>query len=97
MTNEQKNASVVTPITAGPVSRKISAFRQDESGTWVAELECGHTQHVRHDPPWTSRPWVTTDEGRRGYIGRELKCPKCSGAATERTTTPTGNSNGGSE
>ena len=26
---------------------------------WVAELECGHTQHVRHDPPWTNRPWVS--------------------------------------
>jgi len=40
--------------------RKIVGFHQDENGDWVAELECGHGQHVRHKPPWTSRPWVTT-------------------------------------
>jgi hypothetical protein len=24
----------------------------------VAELSCGHTQHLRHQPPWQSRAWV---------------------------------------
>ena len=47
---------------------------QDEEFHWVADLECGHTQHVRHDPPITSRPWVTTPEGRRNRIGAELEC-----------------------
>ena len=56
---------------------KITAFHQDENGDWVAELECGHGQHVRHDPPWTNRPWVLTEEGRRQFIGHELLCGKC--------------------
>ena len=37
---------------------------------WVAELECGHNQHVRHNPPWTNRPWVVTPEGRARVLGQ---------------------------
>jgi hypothetical protein len=43
----------------------------------VADLECGHTQHVRHDPPWQSRPWVVTPEGRAQFIGKTLRCVLC--------------------
>jgi hypothetical protein len=43
----------------------------------VAVLECGHQQHVRHDPPWQSRPWVTTPEGRASWLGRLLDCRSC--------------------
>jgi hypothetical protein len=43
----------------------------------VAELECGHTQHVRHHPPWSDRPWVITAEGRANALGRWLSCVKC--------------------
>jgi hypothetical protein len=60
-----------------PPQRRIVAFHQDANGDWVADLECGHTQHVRHNPPWQSRPWVITPEGRSGYLGRELACKKC--------------------
>ena len=56
---------------------KISGFHHDESGDWVADLSCGHTQHVRHKPPWETRPWVTTPEGRQEHIGRTLICKKC--------------------
>jgi Protein of unknown function (DUF3565) len=59
------------------VLRRIVGFHQDENGDWVAELECGHGQHVRHNPPWSSRPWVTTPEGRKAHLGRELDCKKC--------------------
>jgi hypothetical protein len=59
------------------VQRRIVSFHQDESGHWVADLDCGHTRHVRHDPPWQSRPWVLTEEGRASYLGRELGCNKC--------------------
>jgi hypothetical protein len=59
------------------VPRKIVGFRRDEEGHWVAELECGHGQHVRHDPPWTNREWVTTEKGRAEHLGRELTCLKC--------------------
>jgi hypothetical protein len=57
--------------------RRIVGFHQDAEGHWVAELECGHDQHVRHDPPWQSRPWVVTAEGRDRAIGQALRCPKC--------------------
>jgi len=57
--------------------RKISGFHRDEHGDWVADLECGHTQHMRHNPPWTVRPWVTTAEGRAERMGNELNCPAC--------------------
>jgi len=57
--------------------RKIVGFHQDEDLDWVAELECGHQQHVRHNPPWTVRHWVTTAEGRRAHIGEELLCLAC--------------------
>jgi hypothetical protein len=55
----------------------IAGFHQDNEGDWVAELACGHFQHVRHDPPWRLRPWVTTAAGRRSAIGRMLDCRKC--------------------
>ena len=59
------------------MKQKIIGFHQDEEFHWVADLECGHTQHVRHDPPLTSRPWVTTSRGQRDRIGVELECRKC--------------------
>ncbi|HZI75515.1 MAG TPA: DUF3565 domain-containing protein, partial [Gemmatimonadales bacterium] len=58
--------------------RRIVDFQQDDEGHWVALLECGHRQHVRHDPPWQVRPWVTTPEGRSQWIGRTLECRLCS-------------------
>jgi hypothetical protein len=60
------------------VHRAIVGFHQDEFGHWVADLECGHSQHVRHDPPWQNRPWVVTPEGRAAFLGTMLKCVKCS-------------------
>lgn len=55
----------------------ITGFHQDEQGDWVADLACGHTQHVRHRPPWELRPWVTTEDGRRAHLGFLLQCRKC--------------------
>ena len=59
------------------VERAIVGFHQDDSGDWVAELECGHNQHVRHDPPWTNRPWVLTEPSRNRKLGAILNCRKC--------------------
>ena len=59
------------------MKRRIVGFHQDDQGQWVADLECGHTQHVRHDPPWIIREWVTTAEGRDAFVGRELVCVEC--------------------
>jgi hypothetical protein len=57
--------------------RKIVGFHLDEHRDWVAELECGHGQYVRHNPPFMVRPWVATPEGRSEHLGRELDCKKC--------------------
>ncbi len=59
------------------IARAIMGFHTDDEGHWVAELACGHSQHVRHDPPWQLREWVTTAEGRAGWIGRTLMCARC--------------------
>lgn len=59
------------------MKQPITGFHKDEHNDWVAELKCGHTQHVRHNPPWQLRPWATTTEGRKAYLGRELECKKC--------------------
>ncbi|GIV78959.1 DUF3565 domain-containing protein [Litorilinea aerophila] len=67
------------------MERQIVGFHQDDVGDWVAELSCGHTIHVRHDPPWSQRPWVLTEEGRRRFIGYWLTCKECaSGPAANR-------------
>jgi hypothetical protein len=55
----------------------ITAFHLDPEGHWVADLACGHGQHLRHDPPWQNRPWTQTAQGRAGVIGRRLRCLKC--------------------
>ncbi len=59
------------------MERRIVGFHQDEERHWVAELECGHTQHVRHDPPWVNRPWVTSARGRHSMLGFMLNCRLC--------------------
>ena len=64
--------------------RRIVGFHKDAQGDWVADLECGHGQHVRHDPPWWNRPWVVTPEGRQGRIGESLDCRLCDDAAAEK-------------
>ena len=57
----------------------IIGFHQDEYGDWVAELACGHNQHVRDKPPWQNRPWVRTETGRKSRLGVELNCRLCDG------------------
>lgn len=59
------------------MKQPIIGYHKDEEDDWVAELECGHNQHVRHDPPWQLRRWVTTPEGRESRLGNELNCKKC--------------------
>jgi uncharacterized protein YhfF len=61
------------------MDRRIVGFHQDEEHHWVAQLECGHNQHVRHVPPWINRPWVITPEGRARMLGRMLPCRACEG------------------
>jgi hypothetical protein len=59
------------------MNRRIIGYHRDDELHWVARLECGHDQHLRHDPPWTSRAWVTTEAGRNDHLGAMLACRKC--------------------
>ncbi|WP_193163804.1 DUF3565 domain-containing protein [Microbulbifer hainanensis] len=63
------------------MQQPITSYHRDEDDHWVAELACGHFQHVRHDPPWQNRPWVITAEGRKSMLGQTLDCIKCDDGA----------------
>jgi len=68
-------------IKQPPPERATIEFHRDQENHWVADLECGHCRHVRHDPPWQNREWVTSLENRRKRIGQMLVCKKCVEAA----------------
>ena len=59
------------------MKRKIIDYEQDAENHWVAILDCGHRQHVRHNPPLVSRPWVTSKQGRNRMLGYALNCKLC--------------------
>jgi len=59
------------------VERAIVEFTRDDLGDWVALLECGHRQHVRHKPPFLERSWVLEAASRELWIGRPLDCRLC--------------------
>lgn len=63
--------------------RKIVGFHQDQVGDWVADLECGHTRHVRHNPPLAHREWVLSAEERQRFIGTPLNCSICDELSNE--------------
>jgi hypothetical protein len=76
--NDERGPKSVTSMSVEATpKRAITGFHQDDEGLWVAELECGHGQHMRHDPPWQNRPWVLTPEGRRQFIGVAIACARC--------------------
>ena len=64
------------------MNQPIVGYHLDEYGDWVADLACGHGQHVRHQPPFMNRPWVITTEGRSRYMGTLLNCKKCEESAS---------------
>jgi hypothetical protein len=55
----------------------ILDFRQDEDDHWGAVLSCGHTQHLRHQPPWQNRHWVLDPHQRHAAIGQAFACGWC--------------------
>ena len=65
------------------MKQNIVTYHKDDENYWVAELVCGHFQHVRHNPPMVSRPWVLTVKGRDSMLGYELECKKCDEGAPE--------------
>jgi hypothetical protein len=57
--------------------RSIVGFEQDVRGDWIAQLSCGHRQHIRHRPPFEDRPWVVATDSRNAMIGTDRDCPLC--------------------
>ncbi len=59
------------------MERKIIDFYLDQENDWTAALDCGHSQHVRHNPPIAYRNWVLTESGRQSKLGETLNCLRC--------------------
>jgi len=75
---EQTHEHRLRTLVFGKVMKRIiTGFEKDDEGHWRAILDCGHRQHVRHDPPMTMRTWVLTEEGRASRLGFELECKRC--------------------
>jgi tellurite methyltransferase len=55
----------------------ICGFSRDEDDDWVAEVSCGHDQHVRHRPPFQLREWITDAVGRDSHVGTAIECSLC--------------------
>jgi hypothetical protein len=70
------------------MNKAIVAYHKDEENHWVAELVCGHFQHVRNNPPGVNRSRVESKAGRDSMLGRELGCKKCdTGAPPDKVST----------
>ena len=59
------------------MQRAIVSFDADTEGAPIAWLTCGHPQHVRHVPPFQSRPWVLDAASRATMLGQTLNCVRC--------------------
>ncbi|MCK8047244.1 DUF3565 domain-containing protein [Shewanella sp. 1CM18E] len=59
------------------MQQPIVSYHKDDEDHWVANLSCGHSQHVRHRPPWEIRIWVTSQQGRDAMLGYNLGCKLC--------------------
>ncbi len=74
------------------MEQAIVGFETDEVGDWVALLQCGHRQHVRHKPPFQERPWTLTALGRANRVGTPLNCVLCDEEAGESISDQPGGS-----
>ncbi|QVM88123.1 DUF3565 domain-containing protein [Pseudomonas lalucatii] len=84
MKNERTSVTKATPESdPSPAPRQTGGavrlldLRQDEDGHWVAVLSCGHTQHLRHQPPWQNRAWVLDPAQRDARRGQRFRCGWC--------------------
>ena len=59
------------------MERAITGYHEDDERDWVAELSCGHNQHVGHRPPFQLRASVTDEAARTAKLGTLLDCPLC--------------------
>ena len=75
------------------MEKVIAGFHLDRFQEWNADLECGHTVEMRHNPPYQECKWIGTAKGRQEHIGdtRECVCcdmPKLPSNATLEKTSP---------
>ena len=57
--------------------RRINGFVRDEHGDWIARLDCHHSQHIRHQPPFRDAPWIHDDDAHAERVATLLDCPLC--------------------
>lgn len=55
----------------------ITGYSQDDEGHWMAKLDCGHHEQMRHDLPKANNAWVLTKAGRDDKVGVVLICSNC--------------------
>lgn len=67
------------------MQRTITGFFKNDRDHWTAQLDCGHTQIIRHNPPWVNRRWVLREETRRQRVGTSINCKACDDAPGSRT------------
>ncbi|MGQ7817445.1 DUF3565 domain-containing protein [Metapseudomonas furukawaii] len=87
--NDERKSLTARPVDCDPNADRrprIVGYRQDEDGHWVAVLSCGHTQHLRHQPPWQSRPWVLDPERRAALLETPFPCGWCAQGLPPETT-----------
>jgi uncharacterized protein DUF3565 len=68
------------------MKRRITDYEKDDEDHWRAKLECGHYQHLRHNPPLVTREWVLTKDGRDSRLGFELNCKRCDEEAGDQAS-----------
>ncbi len=51
------------------MDRTIIGFHRDTEGERAAEMDGGHSQHVRHRPPFQIRPWIVDEARRSEHLG----------------------------
>ncbi|MDO9322294.1 MAG: DUF3565 domain-containing protein [Pseudomonas sp.] len=78
--NDVKNPASTSTTTHSP---RLLDFHQDAHGHWVASLSCGHTQHLRHQPPWQNRAWVMAAAQRQARLGEPFPCGWCAQQAAD--------------
>ena len=59
------------------MEKVITGFHLDRFQEWNADLECGHTVEMRHNPPYQECKWIGTAKGRQEHIGDTQECIYC--------------------
>ncbi len=64
-------------VTMTTVVRTIESLRRESEHAVVLRLGCGHTRHVRHNPPLSDHPWVVDQAASAEKVGQAIECGAC--------------------